>query len=225
MTDLSTAYTAAADAPTGPNVSRVERAQLCDLLDRVGPSAPTLCEGWDTHHLVAHLRGREGSPLRQAVSAIPRLGDRSVHDIVAHHAFSSLVDDVRHGPPRVSVYGLPRLEPILNVIEFFVHHEDVRRAADGWEARDLPRWAENQIWVRIVGLAKLTQRRKPTGLVLERSDATTRARVSNGDDDVVIAGRPSELALHLSGRVAVARVELVGSPDTVAAYTQTLPGS
>ncbi len=39
-----------------------ERASLSDLLDRVGPDAPTLCEGWNARDLTAHLVLRESRP-------------------------------------------------------------------------------------------------------------------------------------------------------------------
>src|SRR5215218_8372952 len=35
--------------------ARSERAELCDLLDEVGSRAPTLCDGWESHDLAAHL--------------------------------------------------------------------------------------------------------------------------------------------------------------------------
>jgi uncharacterized protein (TIGR03085 family) len=214
MTALSAAYRDGADAPSGPLVSRVERALLCDLFDQVGPSAPTLCEGWDTHHLAAHLKGREGNPVRQAMSAIPTLGDRSVDTLVAQHSFTSLVDALRNGPPRWSLFAIPRLEPLLNIAEFFVHHEDVRRAVAVWEPRQLPTWAQDQLWSRAVGFGKLTWRRKPTGLVLERTDTGERVRASTGEGDVLVRGLPGEMCLYISGRPAVAMVEV--TQDNVA---------
>lgn len=36
-----------------------ERAQLCDLLDELGPDAPTLLEPWMTRDLAAHLALRD----------------------------------------------------------------------------------------------------------------------------------------------------------------------
>src|SRR5581483_3090843 len=42
--------------------SRRERLALCDLLDKTGPDAPTLCEGWTTGDLAAHLVLREHRP-------------------------------------------------------------------------------------------------------------------------------------------------------------------
>ena len=42
--------------------ARDERIALCDLLDETGPEAPTLCEGWRTLDLAAHLVLREHRP-------------------------------------------------------------------------------------------------------------------------------------------------------------------
>jgi hypothetical protein len=36
-----------------------ERLELCDLLGELGPSVPTLLEGWTAHDLAAHLVLRE----------------------------------------------------------------------------------------------------------------------------------------------------------------------
>ena len=36
-----------------------ERAALCDTFEKYGPEAPTLCEGWLTLDLAAHMAARE----------------------------------------------------------------------------------------------------------------------------------------------------------------------
>jgi uncharacterized protein (TIGR03085 family) len=219
MGESGAAYSELFDASSGPPIAMVERAAICDLFEAVGPAAPTLCEGWDTHHLVAHLRGRESANLlRVFASAIPRVGDPSVDNIVSHHDYASLVDGLRHGPPKLSLYRVSKLDPLLNGLEFFIHHEDVRRAAPAWEPRVLPRWAQDEIWARTVGGAKMTQWRAPTAVVLERSDAEGSAQVSKGDQAVVVRGLPSEITLYLSGRRDASRVELLGPSDSIAAY-------
>lgn len=221
VTNLSTAYSDRASASSGPPVSMVERAILCDLLDELGPHEPTLCEGWTTHHLAAHLKVREGSPLDQIQSIIPGRGDTYVASVVRSTPFEALVSAVRSGPQGLTVTRLPRVDPLVNTLELFIHHEDVRRAASQWESRLLPAWAEDQIWGRLTGAAKLILRRKPGGVVLERSDhdartdSGTRATVSKGDNPVVLRGVPSQLALYVSGRQGVARVETDGNPGDI----------
>ena len=44
------------------SVAQRERAALVEILRAVGPDAPTLCEGWTTRDLVAHLVVRERRP-------------------------------------------------------------------------------------------------------------------------------------------------------------------
>src|SRR6201993_4731355 len=48
--------------PVGMSVVQRERAALVEILRTVGPDAPTLCEGWTTRDLVAHLVVRERRP-------------------------------------------------------------------------------------------------------------------------------------------------------------------
>ncbi|HYZ38638.1 MAG TPA: maleylpyruvate isomerase family mycothiol-dependent enzyme, partial [Pseudonocardiaceae bacterium] len=40
-------------------VAARERRALCDLMDQLGPEAATLCAGWTTRDLAAHLILRE----------------------------------------------------------------------------------------------------------------------------------------------------------------------
>ena len=44
------------------NFAQDERSELCDLLVDLGPDEPTLCEGWTTADLAAHLVVRERRP-------------------------------------------------------------------------------------------------------------------------------------------------------------------
>ena len=122
--------------------SRDERRALCALLDETGPGAPTLCEGWTTLDLAAHLVLRErrpdagagmlGGPLAGYTARVQRkIAERTPYD--------QLVQAVREGPPRLSMFGLPGMDERANLVEYFVHHEDVRRAAPGWEPRVLAR--------------------------------------------------------------------------------------
>ena len=55
------------------DVAAAERAALLDLLERLGPDAPTLCEGWATHDLAAHLVVRERRPVAGPGYVFPAL--------------------------------------------------------------------------------------------------------------------------------------------------------
>lgn len=53
-----------------------ERLLLADLLERSGPDAPTLCDGWRTRDLAAHVVVRERRSDAAAGQVIPKLADR-----------------------------------------------------------------------------------------------------------------------------------------------------
>jgi uncharacterized protein (TIGR03085 family) len=199
-------------------VARLERAQLCDLLDTVGPHAPTLCTGWDTHHLAAHLVVREQSPVGLVSALVKRQsGDEVVETTVAERDFSSLVDTLRSGPPRVSFFRLGPSDRMFNAVEFFVHHEDVRRAVPGYTFRSVPDWAQDQIWKAMGLLLGGLMRKAPVGAALRRSDTGEMRLAAKKPGTVVVVGPPSELAMFVNGRGAVADVTLEGAPDDISA--------
>src|SRR5215210_3225922 len=47
---------------SSPSLPSRERAALADLLDELGPDAPTCCAGWTTAHMAAHLVVRDRRP-------------------------------------------------------------------------------------------------------------------------------------------------------------------
>jgi uncharacterized protein (TIGR03085 family) len=216
MPDPRTAYTDLADAGSGPAVSRVERALLADLLDELGPERPTLCTGWTTRHLAAHLKIREGDPLDQVRNVLG--GDSALERVARSNDFDDLVARIRSGPPWLSLFRIPKVEPMLNSLEYFVHHEDVRRAQRGWDRRVLPSWAQDQLWRGALGFCKLALRKEQIPVTLERSDGGEAADVRPGANPVVVRGLPGEIVLYLFGRRDVADVELTGPEDAVTAF-------
>lgn len=197
-------------------LATTERALLCDLFDELGPHAPTLCDGWDTHHLAAHLSLREGSPLDLLRSALPSTSASAIDDLVAASSFGELVARLRGGPTAPSVFALPRVQRLIGALEYFVHHEDVRRATLRWTVRDLPAQSNDEIWLRLRGFAKVLMRRSPVGVELVRTDTGDSLRAAKGADAVVVKGSPGELALFAFGRTGAARVDLDGSPGAIA---------
>lgn len=203
--------------PAAATVAQTERAALCDVFDQVGPHAPTLAGDWDTHHLAAHLSLRESNPIQLVSFVLPGGARQAVDNLVAASDYRQLVDTVRRGPPPASLFSFPQLDSLANALEFFVHHEDVRRAQPDWAARKLSPWVEDALWARIRVYGKVLMRNAPVGVELARTDAEEAARVSKKSDVVVVRGLPSELTLFAFGRSAVASVELDGSPRAVAA--------
>jgi uncharacterized protein (TIGR03085 family) len=199
-----------------PPLSRTERAALVDLLEQVGPDAPTLCEGWATRDLAAHLALRERSPAAIGIQVPPLSGltDRAQAGY-AERAWPELLELVRTGPPPWSVFAIPKVERAANKFEYFIHHEDVRRAQPGWQPRDLPPKVQDSLWSGLAKIVKLWLRNPPVRLELRRPGGESITVGSDGGT-VTVTGEPAELALFAAGRQDHARVELDGDPADVA---------
>ncbi|NUT92350.1 MAG: TIGR03085 family protein [Saccharothrix sp.] len=196
-------------------VAQDERKLLCDLFLEVGPDAPTLCDPWRSRDLAAHLVLRERRPdAALGILAKPLAAHtQRVQDAYAAKPWGELVDLVRKGPPVWSPYAL--LDEPLNSIEYFVHHEDVRRAADDWTPRSPDPRRDAALWKGLGRAAKLTYRGSPVGVVLRRPDGES-VTVKAGPNPVILTGQVSELLMHAFGR-ARAEVEYDGDRDAVTA--------
>lgn len=201
-----------------------ERAALCDEALRVGPDAPTLCEGWQVRDLMVHLVVRDGRPDVQLGAALPPLRERAqrVQDELAALPFEQLVDRVRSGPPGFNPTRLPVVDELVNRAEFYVHHEDVRRAGEGAAPRELPRGESAALWKLVRTIGRVAYRRSGTGVVLVVPGGP-RAVVRRGPAAVSLTGQPQELLLHAFGRRPVAQVAVDGSPDAVARFLDAYP--
>ncbi|HZF89519.1 TIGR03085 family metal-binding protein [Streptomyces sp.] len=193
-----------------------ERLLLADLLETAGPEAPTLCEGWRTRDLAAHVVVRERRPDAAGGLLIKQLAPRleKAMEEFAAKPYEELIQLIRTGPPRFSPFSLKQLDEMSNTVEFYVHAEDVRRAQPEWTARVLDPVFQDALWSRTERTARLTGRSAPTGLVLRRPDGQT-AVARRGTPVVTVTGEPSELLLFLYGRQNVAKVDLDGDADAI----------
>ncbi|KKD04360.1 TIGR03085 family metal-binding protein [Streptomyces sp. WM6386] len=194
-----------------------ERLLLADLLETAGPEAPTLCEGWQTRDLAAHVVVRERRPDAAGGLLIKQLAsrlDKAMEEFTAK-PYEELIQLIRTGPPRFSPFNLKQLDEASNTIEFYVHTEDVRRAQPDWTPRELDPVFQDALWTRLERTARLMGRSAPTGLVLRRPDGQT-AVAHRGAPVVTVTGEPSELLLFLYGRHSAAQVELDGDKDAIA---------
>jgi uncharacterized protein (TIGR03085 family) len=194
-----------------------ERLLLADLLEASGPDAPTLCEGWTTRDLAAHLVVRERRPDAAGGIVIKPLAARleRVMDEMRAKPYEELIQLVRTGPPRFSPFSLKQVDEASNTVEFYVHTEDVRRAQPEWTPRELDAVFQDTLWSRLERMARVMGRGAPTGLVLRRPDGQT-AVAHRGTPVVTVTGEPAELLLFAYGRQSAARVELDGDADAVA---------
>ncbi|MFZ0231169.1 MAG: TIGR03085 family metal-binding protein [Mycobacterium sp.] len=193
-----------------------ERSALVDTLRAVGPDAPTLCDGWKTRDLAAHLVVRERRLDATPGIMVPFLAGHTekVQDKVARSkSWDDLLGLVSSGPPRYSPFKL--LDPVANLGEMFIHHEDVRRAVDGWQPRVLDPSAAGLLRRQLGLMSRLMLSKLPVQIVLRTPAGGQIARVGRGDT-VTVTGDPQELLLFVAGRDAI-RVEFDGAPEAIAA--------
>ena len=200
---------------------------MCALLDKAGPDAPTLCEGWQTSDLAAHLVLREHRP-DAAVGILggpmARYTERAQQKLSARTPYPKLVDTIRTGPPRLSLFGIPGVDGKANFAEYLVHHEDVRRGQPDWRPRELGEGLTEAVW-GLLPQARLMLRKVPVGIEFARDDVR-----QQGDDQravrmtvrprtpmVTVIGPPAELLMWTFGRTNAARIRLEGAEADVAA--------
>lgn len=196
--------------------SQRERGALVETLRAVGPDAPTLCTGWTTRDLAAHLVVRE-----RRLDATPGIVIKflagytaKVQDQIARsQSWDALVEAVASGPPLYSPFKA--LDPVANVGELFIHHEDVRRAVEGWEPRVLDDSMVAALKRPLALMSRMTLAKAPVQLVLQTPAGQRIARAGRGDT-VTVTAEPPELLLFVAGRDA-AQVEFDADPKTVAA--------
>jgi uncharacterized protein (TIGR03085 family) len=195
-----------------------EPRELSDLLGDLGPDAPTLCEGWATLDLAAHLVVRERNP-----SAAPGIVfggrfaarlDRMMEQAKAK-GYTTLVEQVRNGPPLLGPGIVPGLRTLVNLNEFAVHFEDVRRA-NGMGPRTDRDDLQAALWRVLRRGARLQLRRVEGATVQLTAPAGEEVSVGSGPT-VTVRGAPLELVLYLMGRRGAAQVELTGEPAAITA--------
>jgi uncharacterized protein (TIGR03085 family) len=193
-----------------------ERLLLADLLEAEGPDAPTLCEGWRTRDLAAHVVVRARRPDAAGGILIKQLAPR-LERVMAEFAekpYEELIQLIRTGPPRFSPFSLKQVDEMSNTVEFYVHTEDVRRAQEDWSPRELDPVFQDALWSRLERTARLMGRGAPTGLVLRRPNGQT-VVAHRGTPVVTVTGEPSELLLFSYGRQSAAKVELDGEEEAI----------
>jgi uncharacterized protein (TIGR03085 family) len=196
-----------------------ERSALVDTLRTVGPDAPTLCAGWTTRDLAAHLVVRErrldatpGIALGFLAGYTAKVQDRTARST----SWDDLVSMIAAGPPLYSPFKL--LDAVANLGEMFIHHEDVRRAAapgGGWQPRVLDAATVAALGRQLGLLSRMTLARVPAPIILQTTDGRRIARIGRGDA-VTVTGQVPELVLFVAGRDA-AQIEFDGDPHAVAA--------
>ncbi|WP_433049341.1 TIGR03085 family metal-binding protein [Dactylosporangium sp. CS-033363] len=187
--------------------ARAERAALADVLLAAGPDAPTLCDGWATRDLAAHIVLRERRPDAAAGIMFKAAAGhtRKVQDKLAAGDWPALVERLRTGP-----LLLRPLDEAMNAVEFFVHHEDVRRAAPDWTPREIPPGYSQALAARAKSTARLSARRFPARLEVSGPGVEPFTVNPKQEQAVQVQGAPGELILFFTGRQAHADVAITG---------------
>lgn len=204
------------------SVAQRERAALVETMRGVGPDAPTLCEGWTTRDLAAHLVIREYRPDAAPGILIPFFAshtEKVQNQVVERNEWDELVSKLAAGPPVYSPLKL--LDPVANVAEMFIHHEDVRRAQPGWQPRSLEPALSKMLRRTLPLMARLTLAKVPGRVALRTPEGKTVLTAGQGPA-VTVTGAPEELLLFSVGRQA--KVDFDGDAAAVQAVRDAPKG-
>lgn len=200
-----------------------ERAALVETMREVGPDAPTLCGDWTTRDLAAHLVVRERRLDATPGIMVPALAgytDRVQRQTAQGSEWEALLDKVASGPPLYSPFKL--LDPVANMGEMYIHHEDVRRAQSGWEPRPLDDATVTALTRSLPLMARMTLAKAPARMTLKTPQGKSLATVGKGEP-LTVTGEAQELLLFVSGRDEV-RVEFEGDAAVVDAVRKNRRG-
>lgn len=202
-----------------------ERHALCDLFAQLGPDAPTLLDDWTAKDLAAHIVLREHDSLAGPCLVLPgrfgRFAERRRVRLAEQSTFECLVEQIRSGPPR-GFFSIGWVRSMANLNEFFVHHEDVRRANGLGPREDLGPELEAALWHNVCrGNRFLSRRLHGVGLEICWAGTDERIAARKTGPAARLSGRPGEVLLYLFGRQDAARVELTGPAEAVATVRRT----
>lgn len=195
-----------------------ERRELAETLRRLDPGAPTVCVPWTAADLAAHLvlRGRSAryawAQARDAEDAL-----RQQRRLAAKLGYPALVDEVE----RIGALSPARIGPAddaVNLIEYVVHHEDLRRVGTDWSPRSLPADRQAALWRHLRMSARTVFRGSIAGLSLRWDEAD--AVLDGARPVLTVTGSPVELTLVALGRARVARLELDGPAEEIARFQE-----
>jgi uncharacterized protein (TIGR03085 family) len=201
-------------------ITENERAEMCDLFAELGPDEPTLCEGWTTGDLLAHLLVRERRADAAAGIVLPFLRKHAadVTATVKAEPWDDLIAQFRGGPPMWSVWALPVVGDKANLGEFFIHHEDIRRAQPEWEPRVDDQARDDALWKQFKLMGRVLFRKSPVGVTL-RSAGRDDIVAKKGERGVILVGMPGEITIHAFGRpLDKVRLVVQGDPADVEAF-------
>lgn len=130
--------------------------------------------------------------------------DRVMASVLRVHSYEHIVSRIAAGPP----LALRPFDEVVNLFEFFVHAEDVRRA-NGEGPRDLPLGLEQLMWRRLRPMLRGSFRRV-RGVQIEFVTAHGDRTVIGTGSTVRLLGPVGELVLYAFNRKGITEVECSG---------------
>lgn len=206
--------------------ARAERAGVVAAMRAVGPDAPTLCAGWRTRDLAAHLVVRERRlDAAPGILIAPLAGyTERVQRSVAEREWDTLLDEVADGPPIYS--PLKVLDRWANLAEMFIHHEDVLRGALTPDApvdpRPLPPDLQRALVTPLKGMGAMSLKSVPAAVTLCSAEGKVLLTGGRGPQ-VRVTGTVGELLLFVTGRKPV-EVSFDGDPTDISAVQSAVHG-
>lgn len=196
-------------SPDRPTLAWRERTALVEAMRSSGPDAPTLCEGWTTRDLAAHLVVREARIDAAAGVILPVLAAHmeELRLRETERPWDELLDRIAGGAPWYS--PLRYADRVANAAEYLVHHEDVRRAGAEWSGREFDADDLERIWTLGTTVARTSLRKVQARVDIRTPPAVQLAKggsVSTGAGLaplVSVTAEPVELLLWAFGRSAV----------------------
>lgn len=209
-----------------------ERIALMETFRAADPGAATLCEGWNVRRLLAHLVMREHAPWKQLLDAVarPEPGqEKRLGQVVGAAETDAGYDQLlaRFAAGTGAANPMTWLGDSAQLVEYVIHHEDVRRGGGNNLPRSLPAGQLEALWAKLPLMARMTYRRCPVAVTIATKNHPAvpvhKGAVRRGatwPGVVLVAGDPVEVALYISGRQRAANVEVTGSEAALAAFRE-----
>jgi uncharacterized protein (TIGR03085 family) len=203
------------------SLAKRERVAISQLLRKLGPDAPTLCEGWNSFDLLVHLVSRETRPDAAIGLVVPALSSYTskVAQDIKSRGFENLITEFEHGPKRTSFFALPGVDNLANSFEFLIHHEDLLRGQPDYSPRTLDEDDKKLIWKRFTQSGKLLMRKAKVGIIAQSDQGTY--TIKSGNSCVTMKGEVIDLLLFAYGRKAHVNIEFEGEESAIRILKET----
>lgn len=206
---------------TMTSLAKRERFAIAQTLRNIGPSAPTLCEGWNSFDLLVHLISRETRPDAAVGLLVPAFAAYSekIAGQIKQRGFENLIQEFEDGPKPPSPFSIPGIDNLANSFEFLVHHEDLLRAQPNYSPRVLGDLDKKLLWKRFTQTGKIFLRKAKVGIIAKSDQGVF--TIKSGNNCVTMEGDVVDLILFSFGRKSVANIKFDGDEESIRILQET----